>query len=128
MGKLTTGEKPKFDLITASKTKKYKIISAVVLVIGILLLGTSILLHSMLSSAVTPNALTIMDKSLSGLNGKGPINYTCTISQDEPFVLTTGTPQDRGLANPILFEIDDDAKTFLEVRDKDNQNKINRAE
>ena len=124
MVKLTTEEKAKFDLITASKTKKYKIISAVVLVIGVMLLGVSLLLRSMLTSAVTPNALTITDKSLSGLDGTGPTNYTCTISQDETFILSTSTPQDRALANPITFTLDDDTKLFLEVREKSNTRAI----
>ena len=90
MGKTTeTGEKPKFDLITASKTKKYKIITAVVLIIGVLLLALGLLLRSTLTSAVTPNALTIVDGTLSNLEGTGPTNYNCTISIDQTFVLTT---------------------------------------
>ena len=120
MGKLGTSEKPKFDLITASKTKKYKIITAVVLVLGVLLLVGGILLRYTLTSAVTPNALSIMEKSLSGLSGTGPTNYTCTISQDECFVLSTTTPQDRALANPIKFNFDDNIKPYIEVRDKSN--------
>ncbi len=128
MGKTTeTGEKPKFDLITASKTKKYKIITAVVLIIGVLLLALGLLLRSTLTSAVTPNALTIVDGTLSNLEGTGPTNYNCTISIDQTFVLTTGTPQNRALANPIIFTLDNDAKQFLEIRDKTNTTTIGKA-
>ena len=117
MGKLASGEKQKFDLVTASKTKKYKIIVAVVLVIGVLFLAGGLLMRSMLTSAVTPNALTIMDGTLSNLDGTAPTDYICTVSQDESFVLSTSTPQDRALANPITFTLYDGAETFLEVRD-----------
>lgn len=123
MGKFAAGEKPKFDLITASKTKKYKIITAVILVIGVLFLAGGLLLRMTITAAVTPNALTI--GHLSNLSGNGPINYTCIISQDETFVLTTSTPQDRALANPITFELDNDAKSFLEIRDKTDTVPIN---
>ena len=115
MGKLASGEKQKFDLVTASKTKKYKIIVAVVLVIGVLFLAGGLLMRSMLTSAVTPNALTIMDGTLSNLDGTAPTDYICTVSQDESFVLSTSTPQDRALANPITFTLYDGAETFLEV-------------
>ena len=124
MGKSTTGEKPKFDWITASKTKKYKIITAVVLVIGVLLLGGGILLRGLLTAAVTPNGLTIMNGSLSGLDGTGPVGYKCTISQDESFVLSTSTLQDRALANPIVFTLDADAQTFLAIYDTKNSYEI----
>lgn len=126
MGETTvTGEKPKFDFIAASKTKKYKITASVILVVGVLCLAISIFLRSTLTSAITPNSLTIVKDSLSGLDGMGPLNYTCTISQDETLRLSTGTPQERALANAITFIIDDDAKAFLEVRDKTNSTKIN---
>lgn len=115
MGKNATGEKTKFDLITASKTKKYKIVTAVILVLGVLLMGGGFLLRSLNTSAVTPNNLTITE--LSGLDGTERY-YTCTISIDSPFVLTTGTPKDHPLANPITFTLDADAQSFLQVCDK----------
>lgn len=120
MGKIFDGEKPKFDLITASKTKKYKIISGVILGLGVLLLLIGLLMYNLVTAAVTPNALTIVDKSLSGLDGTAPMNYICTISKDEPFMLSTSTALDRPLANPIKFELDDNAKKFLEVRAKED--------
>ena len=127
MGKTATGDKPKFDLITASKTKKYKIITAVVLTVGVLLLALGLLLRSTLTSAITPNDLTIVKDTLSGLDGTGPTNYTCEVSIDQPFVLSTSTPQQRALANPITFKLDADAQTFLEVRDKTDSYAINQA-
>lgn len=123
----TAGEKPKFDLITASKTKKYKIITGVVLGVGILLLALSLLFRSMLTAAVTPNSLTFMDGTLSGLSGTGPTNFTCEISIDQNFVLSTGTPQGRALANPITFTLDQNARTFLEVREKTGSYAISRS-
>ncbi|MCQ2382053.1 MAG: hypothetical protein MJ054_01990 [Clostridia bacterium] len=120
MGKITMNEKPKFDLITASKTKKYKIITSIVLVVGILMLIGGILLRTTLTSAVTPNALTI--NHLSNLD-----NSTCKISRDESFVISTSTPSNRALATPIIFELDDDAKLFLEVREKTDSQAINSA-
>ena len=117
MGKMTTGEKPKFDLIAASKTKKYKIIFGVVLALGILLFVGGIILHSTLTQAVTPNSLSI--QFLSGLD-----NSECIISQDEGFALYTGTETNRPLANPIIFELDQDAQQFVEIRDKKNESKI----
>ena len=127
MGKFATGERPKFDWITTSKTKKYKIISSVVLVLGVLLLVGGLLLRMTLTAAVTPNSLTIANGTLSNLDGTGPTNYTCTISQDESFVLTTSTPQDRALANPITFIFDDDIRPFIEVRDKTDTYTVNKA-
>ena len=120
MGNEFDGDKPKFDLVTASKTKKYKIIAGVILGLGILLLLGGILMRTLVTSAVTPNALTIVEKSLSGLEGttNAPMDYTCTISQDESFMLSTSTALDRPLANPIKFELDNDAKKFLEIQDK----------
>jgi|GEM_PF-3133755 len=125
MGKTFNGDKPKFDLVTASKTKKYKIITGVILGLGVLLLLGGILMRTLVTSAVTPNALTITNGTLSGLDGTGPMNYVCTISQDETFVLTTSTPIDRPLANAIKFELDENAQTFLEVRDNTDTEKIN---
>ncbi len=126
MGETTvTGEKPKFDLITASKTKKYKIITSIVLVIGVLCLAFSLLLRSMITSAILPNSLEIVEGSLSGLNGVRPVNYTCVISQNQTFMLSTGTPQDRALSEPIQFILDADASLFLDVYDKTNSYPIN---
>lgn len=122
MGKNVTGDKPKFDLITASKTKKYKIIFGIILGLGVLLLIGGIVLRGTLTSAVTPNSLTI--EHLSNLDGAAPINYKCIISQDESFVLSTSTPQDRALINPITFDLDDDAKMFAEIREKTNTTAI----
>ena len=124
MGKTFDGDKPKFDWVTTSKTKKYKIITGVILGLGVLLLLGGILMRNLVTSAVTPNALTIMNGTLSGLDGTGPMNYVCTISQDETFVLTTSTPTDRPLANAIKFELDDDAATFLEVRNSTDERAI----
>lgn len=109
MGKLSTGEKPKFDLITASKTKKYKIITAVILVIGILLLGGGLLMRNFVTAAVTPNNLKI--DALSGWQGGE--NYV--ISIDESFILSTGNVQGRPLNTPITFELRDGADKFMEV-------------
>ncbi len=119
MGKFATGEKPKFDLITASKTKKYKIITAVVLVIGVLLLGLSILMYNMLTVAVAPNNLFVDNLSNYSRN-----LGTCTISQDESFTITTGNPIDRALIDPIIFELDADAAVFLQIYDQTNTHEI----
>ena len=121
MGKFSTGDKPKFDLIAASKTKKYKIITSIVLVIGILCVAISLLLRSMLTPAILPKSLEI--HSLSGLTDAG----TCVISQDQIFNLSTGTPQDRALSQPIQFILDAGASSFLEVYDKTNSYPINSA-
>lgn len=115
MGKNATGDKPKFDFITASKTKKYKIIFGVILVLGILLLIGGFLLRSTLTKAVTPNSLNL--DFLSNLNSN---KTECIISQDQCFRITTGTPTDRALANPIIFDLDENAQQFVEVRDKSN--------
>ncbi len=116
MGKFSTGEKPKFDLITASKTKKYKIITGVILGLGVVILAVSLLLKSMVTQAVIPN--TLMINNLSNLNGTGPLNYTCTISQDETFTLSTGTTEGRALVDPIKFTLFDGAETFLDIQEK----------
>lgn len=125
MGKFATGDKPKFDLITASKTKKYKIIFGIILAVGILMLIFGLVLRSTLTQAVTPNSLSI--NHLSNLDGSGPLGYQCIISQDESFTIATGTPSEKPLANPITFILDDDAKRFVEVYDKSNTNSINTA-
>ena len=91
MGKFTTGEKPKFDLITASKTKKYKIITAVILVVGLLMLGGGLLFRGLVTSAVAPNSLQI--DMLSNLQG-----HNCTISKNQLFCLSTGTVEGRALS------------------------------
>lgn len=111
-----TWEKQKFDLITASKTKKYKIITAVVLVLGVLMLVGGILLHGSLTSAVTPNDLRVVPQTLSGYDGE-----TCTLSQDETFVLSTGTLQNRPLTEAIKFKLDEDAQKFLVIQNHKNQ-------
>lgn len=125
MGKFATGEKPKFDLINASKTKKYKIIFGVILTVGILMLITGFVLRGTLTQAVTPNSLTI--QNLSNLSGSGPVDYQCMISQDELFTLSTGTKQQDALANPITFDLDDNAQKFVEVREKTNSYAITTA-
>ncbi len=117
MGKNTTGEKPKFDLITASKTKKYKIITGVILGLGILILAISLLMKSMVTQAVVPNSLNIGD--LSGLRGN-----QCIISNDQSFILSTGTTPGRALADPIKFSLLDGADAFVEVRDSADRNAI----
>lgn len=121
MGKSATGEKQKFDWITASKTKKYKIITAVVLVIGVLFLGLSLIMRNLQTSAVVPNSLTIMDSTLSGYDAK---SNSYKISQDETIVLSTGTVEGRALTTPIRFELDSAAAKFLEVRDNTNEDRI----
>ena len=112
MGKSATGEKPKFDLITASKTKKYKIITAVVLLIGVAFLGLGWLLKSTVTAAVTPNDLTIMEGTLSNYDGTN-----CILSQDEAFVLSTGTLPDSPLSDPIIFTLDAGASRFVQIYD-----------
>lgn len=123
MGKFSTGDKPKFDWITASKTKKYKIITAVVLAFGVLLLAGGLLLKNFVTSAVTPNALKI--ENLSNLQGKGPLGYHCVISTNQTFMLNTGTVSGRPLANPITFTLLDGAENFLEVWDSTDSYAIN---
>ncbi len=113
MGNFSTGDKPKFDLITASKTKKYKIITAVVLILGVLFLLGGLLLRSFITSTDVPNSLTI--SNLSNLTGKGPIDYKCTIPNNQSFVLNTGTLDGHPLTEPIRFTLEDGAETFLEV-------------
>ena len=115
MGKHATGEKQKFDLVTASKTKKYKIITGVILGIGVVLLLLSLLLKGSVTQAVVPN--TLMINNLSNLKGTGPTGYTCVISQNETFTLSTGTTQGRALATPIKFTLLNGAKDFLEIQD-----------
>lgn len=113
MGNITSGEKPKFDLITASKSKKYKIITAVVLIFGILLLGSGLLMRNFVTAAVAPNTL-----ELSNLSGQqSGENYI--ITQDEPFFLDTGNFTNRALTTPIIFTLMDGAEDFLEVCDAD---------
>lgn len=120
MGNNTAGEKPKFDLITASKSKKYKIITAVVLIIGVLLLGGGLLMRSFVTSAVAPNNL-----KLSNLSGRqSGENYI--ITKDEPFFLSTGNFADRALTTPITFTLMDGAEDFLEVCNAD-MNPITRS-
>lgn len=118
MGKNATGEKPKFDLITASKTKKYKIITGVILGLGVLILAISLLMKSLVTQAVVPNSLNI--ENLSNLQG----NH-CIISNDQCFTLSTGTTPGRALADPIKFTLLDGADAFLEVRDDTDRNAIN---
>lgn len=115
MGKNTTGEKPKFDLITASKTKKYKIITAVVLLIGVLCLAGGLLMHSFVTKAVTPNNLKL--NNLSGW--KGGEKYV--ISTDESFTLSTGNVFGRPLTDPITFTLLDGADQFVEVWDSESK-------
>lgn len=122
MGKSATGEKRKFDWIATSKTKKYKIITAVVLVIGVLFLGLGLLMQNMQTAAVVPNRLEIVDGTLSGLVG-GKLN-TYNISQDETIVLTTGTVDGRPLTTPIEFFLLDGAEEFLEIYDSTNTKPI----
>ena len=103
-----TGDKPKFDLVTASKTKKYKVITAVVLIFGLLFLGGGLLMRGLVTSAVAPNSLQI--SQLTNLQGS-----SCVISQDELFCLSTGTLEGRALSQPIIFELSNGAEDFVEV-------------
>lgn len=125
MGKFTTGEKPKFDLITASRTKKYKIISGVILALGILLLIIGFILRGTVTQAVMPNALSI--DNLSNLEGSGPVSYHCEIAQDQLFTISTSTPTEKALATPITFILDEDAQQFVEVRDQSDTRTITKA-
>ena len=124
MGKNANKDKPKFDLITASKTRKYKVIVAVVLVLGVLLLGGGLLMRMMVTPAVTPNGLEI--DSLSGLRQKNGLNV-CTISIDQTFVVSVGRDMDAPLVNPITFTLDENAKQFMEVWDIADQKPITEA-
>lgn len=118
MGINTAGDKPKFDLITASRSKKYRIITAVVLILGLLLLGGGFLLRSFVTEAVAPNDLQISE--LSGLR-KEQGRDVCDISTDQTFIIRTGTVMSRALADPITFTIYDGAEQFLEVWDLNKQ-------
>ncbi len=120
MGTNTT-DKPKFDLITASRSKKYRIITAVVLIFGLLFMGLGLLLRGFVTGTVTPNDLQISE--LSGLNHG---NYRCNISTDQSFILRTGTAMDQALSTPITFKIYDGAEQFLEIQDI-NHNTITQA-
>ena len=100
MGKLGTGDKPKFDLITASKTKKYKIITAVVLIFGLLFLGLGLLLKGAVTQTVIPNNLEISE--LSGLTQKNG-EYFCDISIDQTFIINTGTATAEDIKELIEF-------------------------
>ena len=124
MGKIVSGDKPKFDLITASKSKKYKIITAVVLIIGLLLLGGGLLMKNMITSAVIPNTLQISE--LSGMSSKNS-QLVCDISIDQSFMIKTGTTEERALVQPIIFTLLDGAENFLEVRDVTNTYQINES-
>ena len=124
MGKLGTGDKPKFDLITASKTKKYKIITAVVLIFGLLFLGLGLLLKGAVTQTVIPNNLEISE--LSGLTQKNG-EYFCDISIDQTFIINTGTLSGRALAEPITFTLLDGADLFLSVYDATNDHLITEA-
>lgn len=115
---METGDKPKFDLITASKSKKYKIITVVVLILGVLLLGGGLLMKGFNTATVVPNTLEIVKSEFSGLtvtNGE----LTCDISIDQPFILKTGTDSDRALATPITFTLLNGAEKFLKVCDSE---------
>ncbi len=125
MGNFSTGDKPKFDLITASKTKKYKIITAVVLILGVLFLLGGLLLRSFITSTDIPNSLTI--SNLSNLTGKGPIDYKCTIPNNQPFILNTGTLDGHPLTEPIVFTLEDGAEDFLEVWNSNETKRITRS-
>ncbi len=122
MGKNATGEKPKFDLINTSKTKKYKIIFGVILVFGVLLLIGGIILHGTLTETKIPNTLII--ENLSNYNDN---NGDCIISTDEMFVIKTGTPIDHALSSPITFSLDENAQKFVVVCDSTNQVQINQS-
>jgi len=117
----TNADKPKFDLITASRTKKYRVITAVVLVFGLLLMGLGLLLRGFVTETKAPNDLQISE--LSGLNYG---NYTCNITTDQSFILRTGTEMDQALSTPITFKVYGGAEQFLEVQDM-HRNPITRA-
>ena len=123
---METGDKPKFDLITASKSKKYKIITVVVLILGVLLLGGGLLMKGFNTATVVPNTLEIVKSEFSGLtttNGE----LTCDISIDQPFILKTGTDSDRALATPIIFTLLNGAEKFLKVCDATNSQQITKS-
>ena len=124
MGKFATGDKPKFDLVTASKTKKYKIITAGVLILGLLLLGGGLLMKNLTTKTVIPNALEITE--LSGLTSKNG-QLTCDISVDQPMLIGTGTVEGRALTEPITFTFLNGASKFLTVRDSTNTSQITKT-
>jgi len=124
----TTGDKPKFDLVTASKTKKYRIITAVVLVIGVLLLIGGLLMKGLNTTTVVANSLEINE--LSGLTKKNDNNIGglyCDISVDQPFLINTGTVNGRALSEPITFSLMGGAEQFLMVCDASNTYQINKS-
>ena len=124
MGNFATGDKPKFDLVTASKTKKYKVITAVILILGLLLLGGGLLMKGLNTKTVVPNTLEINE--LSGLTNKNG-QLTCNISIDQPFLINTGTVDGRALVEPITFTFLDGASQFLVVRDQNNSRQITKS-
>ena len=117
MGKFASGDKPKFDLITASKTRKYKIVTSVVLILGLIFLGLGLLLKGGVTQAVIPNSLEISE--LSGLTQKNG-ELLCDISIDQSFIVNTGTVDGRALVEPITFTLMDGAEKFLVVCDATN--------
>lgn len=91
--------KTKFDLIAASKRKRYRITWIVLAVVGLLLLGLGFLLMNTVSSTTTPNRL---DVEFSGKDGTRP-HYTATISQDTWLRVDVGVG-DQALTDPIEFQ------------------------
>ena len=124
MGKFASGDKPKFDLITASKTRKYKIVTAVVLIFGLIFLGLGLLLKGGVTQTTIPNSLDVSE--LSGLTQKNG-ELLCDISIDQSFIIKTGTIEGRALVEPIKFTLMDGAEQFLIVCDETNTYQINQG-
>lgn len=99
----------KFDLIATSQKKGYRITMIVLAVLGLLLIGVGLIMRLSVTSAVMPNKLELV--SMPGLEGASG-SFSATISQDEYFVVSTGT-NDKVLAQGITFTLDDEAAKFL---------------
>ena len=100
----------KFDLIATSQKKGYRITMIVVIVLGLLLIGVGLILRLTITQAVMPNKLELV--SMPGLEGTNG-SFSTTISQNEYFVLNTGT-NGQALAQGITFTLDSEAAKFLE--------------
>lgn len=99
-----------FDLIATSQKKGYRIAMIVVIVLGLVLIGVGLLLRLGITTTVMPNRLTLV--SMPGLEGI-PGTYQATITQNEYFVVSTGT-NGKALSQPITFTLDADAAQFLQ--------------
>ena len=101
----------KFDLIAASKTKRYRIIMIVLIVVGLLFLGLGLLLMATITPTTLASRLDVEFSGREGANG----NYTANISQNTYLNIITGTTIDQALTDPVTFTLDDNAQQFLAV-------------